>query len=210
MKHIRVLVACECSGRVKTAFRERGFDAWSCDLKPSEIPDDKYHIQGDVLPLLTPDWDLLIAHPPCTYLCIRSQYWKQVGNHSQVDEDNALKFFIALDSAPIIRKAIENPIGIIPKKYRNYTQIIEPFMFGDPIRKKTCLWLTNLPLINPTMALWELEKYHHISKSGVKRYWYDSTTSSKTKNRAHKRATTSIAIANAMATQWGDCLESRS
>ena len=200
---MRVLVACERSHRIASAFRAKGHDAWSCDILPCEIV-TPYHIQDNVLNHLNDGWDLMIAHPPCTYLCSRSQYWKQVGKHSQQDEDEALDFFIRLDRANIFRRAIENPIGIIPKRYRGYSQIIEPFMFGESIRKRTCLWLTNLPLLNPTMALWELEKYHHIDISGRKRYWYDATTGSKTKDRAYRRAKTSMAIAEAMAEQWGN------
>src|SRR3990167_7904112 len=118
MKQIRVLVACECSGRVKTAFRERGFDAWSCDLKPSEIPDDKFHIQGDVLPLLTLDWDLMIAHPPCTYLTLAGNRWMKPEYKTRYpsrerDRQDAVNFFMVFVNAPIKHIAIENTIGIM-------------------------------------------------------------------------------------------------
>ena len=199
---MKVLVACERSHRIASAFQAKGHDAYSCDVLPCEIT-TPFHIQDDVLNHLEDGWDLMIAHPPCQYLCCRSQYWKSLGKHTQEDEDKALEFFIQLDSANIPKKAIENPIGIIPRKYRKYSQIIEPFMFGEPVRKCICLWLTNLPLLNPTMALWELEKYHHIDRSGRKRYWYDATIGSKTKDRAYRRAKTSLLVAQAMAEQWG-------
>jgi len=199
---MKVLVACEFSQVVTEAFRDKGHEAYSCDLLPTE-GNPEWHIQDDVLKHLKDGWDMMIAHPPCTYLCTRSQYWKKVGKHTQGDEDAALDFFITLDRAPIKHKAIENPIGIIPRRYRKYSQIIQPYMFGDPVLKATCLWLTNLPLLNPTMALWELEKPHHIDSSGRKRYWYDSTIGGKTPNHSLIRSKTSVHIARAMAEQWG-------
>lgn len=199
---MRVLVACEFSQVVCKAFRERGHEAYSCDLLPTE-GNLEWHIQDDVLKHLDEGWDLMIAHPPCTYLCTRSQYWKQAGKHTQDDEDKALGFFLALYNANIPKICLENPIGIIPKRFKPYSQIIQPYMFGDSRRKPTCLWLQNIPLLNPTLCLWEIEQPHHIDKSGKARYWADSILTPSTPNRGLIKSKTSNLIAQAMATQWG-------
>ncbi len=149
----RILVACEFSGRVREAFRRRGHDAWSCDLLPSE-DHSRYHIQGDVLDILSDGWDMMIAHPPCTYLCNSGVRWLHERPERWKNLEEAAEFFKTLLNAPIERICIENPI---PHRYaverigRKYDQIIQPWMFGDNESKATCLWLRNLPLLKPSI-----------------------------------------------------------
>jgi hypothetical protein len=158
---MRVLVACEFSGVVREAFRARGHDAWSCDLLPS--PDDSpYHVQLDVLTLLDGKpvpgimgwrvypWDLMIAHPPCTYLCSSGLHWNNRTPGRAEETEKALAFVQALMDAPIEHIAIENPIGCIGTRIRPADQTIQPHQFGHDASKATCLWLKNLPLLQPT------------------------------------------------------------
>ena len=150
---MKVLVACEYSGRVRDAFRARGHDAWSCDLLPCEA-DPRWHVQGDVLPLLKQDWDLLIAHPPCTDLAVsgaRHFAAKQKDGRQQ----RALDFVRLLLDAPIPRIALENPISIISSKIRKPDQIVHPWWFGHMEQKATCLWLKGLPVLEPKNDVYE-------------------------------------------------------
>ena len=207
---MNVLVACECSGRVKTAFRLRGHNAWSCDLKPSEIPDDKYHIQGDVREILSgfiadPDifihqkslqrWDLLIAHPTCTYLCRHRSRWND--RSGTVEEQiKAREFFMMFLAAPIEKICVENPVPLKALKMPPYSQIIQPWQFGHDYSKKTCLWLRNLPHLKPT----NIVDLTYITTQNGYRYtagWY------KTPRTSEARSRTFQGIANAMAEQWG-------
>jgi hypothetical protein len=190
-KTLRVLVACEFSGRVREAFRKRGHDAWSCDFLPTEIPSD-YHLQGDVLNCLEAGWELMIAHPPCTYLAISDARWFK---NRQREQEDALNFVRKLLDAPIPRIALENPISIISSRIRKPDQIIQPWMFGEPFQKSTCLWLKELPKLVPTKVVSKGD--FHVTRSD-KKYptWYGNT---KGKNRSR----TFIGIAEAMAEQWG-------
>lgn len=145
---MRVLVACEFSGLVRRAFRALGHDAWSCDLLPAE--DGGPHIQGDVLNRLADGWDLMIAHPPCTYLCSSGLHWNhRVPGRQQLTED-ALAFVCALLDAPIPRIALENPVGCIGTRIRKAVQFVQPWQFGHNASKTTCLWLKGLPCLKPT------------------------------------------------------------
>lgn len=203
---MRVLVACEYSGVVREAFRARGHDAYSCDILPAE--DDSYfHLQGDVLNVLDLGWDLMIAHPPCTYLCNAGVWaltqdpegprWKHL--------DTARAFFMTLLDQPIPKICIENPVphkyGMLPK----YTQTIQPYQFGEDASKRTCLWLKGLsPLKIPTRELW-VQPTHG---QGDKKVYANQTPSGQNKlgpgpNRSLERARTYEKIANAMAEQWG-------
>lgn len=132
---MRVLVACEFSGVVREAFTAKGHDAWSCDLLPTEQPGQ--HIQGDVLQVLKDDWDLMIAHPPCTHLCVSGARWFK---EKQEEQTAALKFVCQLLNAPIPMIALENPVGIISSRVRPPDQIIQPWQFGHGETKATCLW----------------------------------------------------------------------
>lgn len=141
---MRVLIACESSGIVREAFRRRGFDAWSCDLLPADDGSPN-HIQGDARALLHDAWDMLIAHPPCTYLSSSGMHWTTRGLRDPQLTEDALALVREFMNAPIRHIAIENPVGCISTRIRKPDQIIQPWMFGDDASKRTCLWLSNLP-----------------------------------------------------------------
>lgn len=191
---MRVLVACEFSGRVRDAFRRLGHDAWSCDILPSESP---YHIRTDVCTILEQDWDLMIAHPPCTYLTV-------TGNRHYANSplrDEAVDFVLRLMNAPINKIAVENPVGVLSTKIRKPDQIIQPYQFGDPVKKKTCLWLKGLPKLVPTNVVEPEEDV--VFRSGNRMgKWYYETSLLPQKERAAARSITFQGIADAMADQW--------
>jgi hypothetical protein len=188
---MKVLVACECSGRVKTAFRNKGHDAWSCDIKPSEIPNDPYHLQCDVRDILGNGWDLMIAHPDCSLLANSGARWlfEKPGRWDELAI--SAKFFNLLKNQPIPKICIENPQ---PHKWAteligHYDQKIQPWWFGEGETKGTCLWLKGLP---PLMATYihtgRIPRVHHEPPSP---------------NQKANRARTYLGIAKAMADQWG-------
>ena len=181
---MRVLVACEYSGRVRDAFKKAGHDAWSCDLLPSETPGK--HLKGDVAKYLNDGWDLLIAHPPCTHLAVSGARWFK---DKRVEQSEAIDFFMLLSLSRIQRKAIENPVNIMSTKYRKPDQIIQPWQFGHGETKATCLWLTGLPLLVPSKIVPWREAVVHRMPPGPDRW----------KNRSR----TYLGIAEAMAKQWG-------
>jgi hypothetical protein len=191
---MRVLVACEFSGIVRDAFIARGHDAVSCDLLPTERPGP--HIQGDVVLILNDSWDLIIAHPPCQYLSLAGNVWlKQPGRLEKRGE--AMAFFYRFVSNPCRKIAIENPPGYPYRAYRKPDQIIHPYNFGHPVRKKTCLWLKGLPPLKFTTP--EATAPEPIRFDGKRnRHWVDCGNHSQ-KNRSR----TFQGIANAMAEQWG-------
>jgi len=192
----RVLVACEYSGRVRQAFRAAGHDAWSCDLLASEA-DSPHHIQGDVMPLLAHGWDLLIAHPPCTYLTSAGARWWPGRQQEQAD---ALAVVRLLLGAPVPRIALENPVGRIGTEVRKADQYIQPWQHGHMETKATGLWLVNLPPITPTHDVREaMEKLSAKEKHRV-RYMSPGP------NRWKERSRTYQGIADAMAAQWGQLL----
>ena len=207
MKRLRVLVACEFSGIVRDAFIERGHDAMSCDLLPTERPGP--HYQGDVFDIINDGWDLMIAHPPCTYLSYAAtKYWNQPGRDKKREE--ALNFFLKLFRAPIPKIAIENPVGYPNTVFRKPDQIVNPFNFGDPERKAICLWLNNLPTLFYTKPnelftdITHVEKPGptYIDKSGKARYFTDAIIGF-SKDAQKRRSRFFPGIAKAMATQWG-------
>jgi len=197
---MKVLIACEFSGIVRSAFRARGHDAWSCDLLPAE-DNDRHHLQMDANFVLhypqrvlggyprwmrDREWDLLIAHPPCTHLAVSGARWFK---SKQSEQDDALSFVQALLDAPVPRIALENPISIISSRIRKPDQIVHPWMFGHGETKATCLWLQNLPKLIPTQIVdGRVPRVHH-EPPGPERW----------KNRSR----TYQGIANAMAEQWG-------
>ena len=151
---MKVLIACEYSGRVREAFRKLGHNAWSCDLLPAE-DGSPYHLNCDVRDVLDFGWDLMIAHPDCTYLCSSGLHWNKRGalvdgRPRQELTEEALGFVQLLMDAPIPRIAIENPIGCISSRIRKPDQIIQPHQYGDDASKSTCLWLKGLPKLHPT------------------------------------------------------------
>jgi len=193
---VRVLVACEYSGRVREAFRKLGHDAWSCDILPAE-DDSPYHIQGDVLKHLAEGWDLMIAHPPCTYLSnagAKHLFKGGVLNQERYQKGlEAKEFFMKLANADIAQIAIENPISSKIFEMPPATQYIQPFEHGHPVQKKTRLWLKNLPRIVPTS---EVKPEVNCHSAGT---WFMKGG----KDRWKERSRTFQGIANAMAEQWG-------
>jgi hypothetical protein len=187
---VKVLVACEYSGRVRDAFRAKGHDAWSCDLLPTEV--DGPHIEGSVLDILGGGWDLMIAHPPCTYLCNSGVRWLDERPERLDDMHAAAAFFRALWNAPIEKVAIENPImhgKALSAVGVPYTQIIHPWQHGHGETKATCLWLRNLPDVVPTNVVSGRQaRIHRMSPHG---------------ERWKERSRTFEGVAEAMAEQWG-------
>lgn len=184
---MRVLVACEYSGRVRDAFAKRGHTAVSCDLLPSDSPHG-WHIQGDVLEIIGGGWDLMIAHPPCTHLAVSGARHFAAKQASGVQQE-ALDFVRALLDAPIERIALENPVSIISSRIRKPDQVIQPWQFGHGETKATCLWLKNLPKLQPTNIVEGRENRVHRMPPSADRW--------------KKRSTTYQGIADAMASQWG-------
>ena len=200
----RVLVACEFSGVVREAFRKARHEAYSCDLLPS-ADNSPYHIQGNCLEQWhLMDFDLMIAHPPCTYLSVSGQHWNKVRPERIVETEKALEFVQRLLDAPIPRIALENPIGIISTKIRKPDQIIQPYQFGHDASKATCLWLKALPILQPSL-------YVEPRLVGGKRRWGNQTDSGQNKlgpspERWKLRSVTYQGIATSMAEQWGPLL----
>ena len=182
---MKVLVACEFSGRVREAFRKLGHDAWSCDILSAD-DNSPYHIQDDVLKHLNDGWDLMIAHPPCTHLAVSGARWFKGKRQEQLD---ALAFVHALMHAPIKKIAVENPVSVISTFIRKPDQIIQPWMFGHGETKATCLWLKSLPKLTPT----------DIVDGRENKVWKMPPG----KDRWKQRSITFQGIANAMAEQWG-------
>ncbi len=198
---MKVLIACEYSGIVREAFKAKGHDAISCDLLPGELYLFKEakgkHYQGDVFDIINDGWDLMIGHPPCTYLSYAAnRVWDTPGRAHKREE--ALDFFKALYKAPIDKICIENPISYAIT-YKKYDQIINPWQFGEPYNKRTCLWLKNLPLLKPTNIVKPLEKYF---PSGIKKCCTDIMGSGSGEARRKARSRFWPGIANAMAEQW--------
>ena len=181
---MRVLIACEFSGRVRDAFIAKGHDAVSCDLLPTDAPGP--HYEGDVNDLLVERWDLLIAHPPCTHLAVSGARWFK---DKKEEQKEALDFVRLLLNANIERIALENPISVISSQVRKPDQIIQPWQFGHGETKATCLWLKNLPRLVPTNIVEGREAIVHKMPPGP--------------NRWKLRSLTYQGIADAMAAQWG-------
>lgn len=226
---MRVLVACEESQAVCIAFRERGHEAYSCDLQECSGGHPEWHIKGDCLPLLDGNcafttvrgvqvtisgkWDLIIAHPPCTYLTVTGNRWFNVDKYGDKaiqrlkDREEAVKFFMEFINADCPKIAVENPIGYISTHYRKPDQIIQPYQFGHSARKATCLWLKGLPKLRPTNIVDPGEikpggysvgasANYARDENGKILAWNDPRT-------AKLRSKTFLGIAKAMAEQWG-------
>ena len=192
---MKVLIACEFSGIVRDAFAELGHNAWSCDLLPTERPGQ--HFQCDVRNILDRGWDLMIAHPPCTYLTARGRY-----RATQDQRSEAERFFVALASCRSIPKiCVENPRGVMSTLYRKPDQIIHPWQFGHPTRKTTCLWLVGLPALCPSATVEPEAPVHIDTTTGKKRYSLDYLPGNADRDKIRSR--TFQGIADAMALQWG-------
>lgn len=182
---MKVLIACEFSGRVRDSFTKLGHDAWSADLLPSETTGN--HYRGNVLDILNEGWDLMIAHPPCTYLAVSGARWFK---DRMKEQELALDFVKTLLNSSIHKIALENPISVISSKIKKPDQIIQPWMFGHGETKATCLWLKNLPKLKPTNIVPGRETKIHKMPPSAERW----------KNRSR----TFQGIAEAMASQWVD------
>lgn len=194
---MKVLVACEFSGAVRDAFRAAGHDAWSCDLLPTDA-DPRWHMQGDVLEVIGGGWDLMIAHPPCTYLAVSGLHWnRRVASRAAMTE-SALDFVRALMAAPIARICVENPVSCISSRIRKPDQIVQPWHFGDDASKKTCLWLKGLPMLVETNRLPGDDKTRRANQTASGQNKIGPSA-----DRWKLRSKTYPGIAAAMASQWG-------
>ena len=222
---MNVLVACEESQRVCIAFRERGHNAFSCDIEPCSGGHPEWHIMQDVIPLLngkcsfnTMDgiehsidgkWDLIIAFPPCTYLTVTGNRWFNIDRYGEKaiqrhkDRKDAIDFFMAFANADCEKIAIENPVGIMSSEWRKPNQIINPWQFGDAFEKKTCLWLKGLPELTPTNIV-EIPPRKKFDSGKSMPSWYAEAWHLQKEERAKLRSKTFPGIALAMASQWSD------
>ena len=214
----RILIACEESQAVCIEFRKLGHEAFSCDIQECSGGHPKWHYKQDIFEVMNLGWDAMISFPPCTHLAVSGapHFAKKIADGRQ---QQGIDFFMAMINAPIEKIAVENPIGIMSKNYRTPDQIIQPYFFGDPFQKSTCLWLKNLPLLyhNSEPNLFdsdithsdksELEYFEWIDKKGVKKrqplWYYNAFKNAKSKEeRSRLRSKTFPGIAKAMAEQW--------
>lgn len=219
---MRVLIACEESQAVCKAFRSLGHEAYSCDIQECSGEHPEWHIQGDAIEVAYgQDWDMMIAHPPCTYLAVSGARWMYHPDdkdlpfedrrphpkhpHRRQQQAEAMEFVLKLSSTPIPRIAIENPVSVISSKWRKPDQIIQPWQFGHEATKSTCLWLKGLPLLEPTDIVGKGERV--VFKSGKSHpAWYaEAFNKARTReDRSKMRSKTFEGIATAMAEQWGN------
>jgi len=213
----KILVACEESQAITKAFRKLGYNAYSCDLLPASGGHPEWHIQGDAIAeAYSGKYDMMIAHPPCTYLAVSGARWLYNKDGSRNDERyksqaEALDFVQQLMDAPIKHIAIENPISVISSHIRKPDQIVHPYMFGDKASKSTCLWLKNLPKLEPTDIVEKGEFVEWIGKNGKKKRqakWYlDALAKAKSpEERRTLRSKTFQGMADAIADQWSRVL----
>lgn len=221
---MNVLVACEESQRVCIAFRQKGHRAFSCDIQPCSGGHPEWHIQNNVLPLLNGNctfedsaggvhdiigkWDLIIAHPPCTYLTVTGNRWFDTGKYGKAAWDRmkkrheAICFFYKFVLADCDKVVIENPVGIMSTAYRPADQTIQPYLFGDAAEKKTQLWLKGVPQLMPTNIVEPPPRVKYESGKTMPQWYADAWKLNPTE-RAKERSKTFIGIAEAMAEQWG-------
>lgn len=221
---MNVLIACEESQVVCKAFRERGHEAYSCDIIECSGGHPEWHIRWDVLPLLNGNcsfitcdgemhkiegrWDLIIAHPPCTYLTVTGNRWFNVEKYGEKavqrmqDREDAIRFFMTIANADCSKIAIENPVGIMGTRWRKADQIIHPYMFGDSAEKKTCLWLKGIELLRPSNEVAPPTRVRFQSGKSMPK-WYADLWRLPKEERSRLRSQTFPGIAKAMAEQWG-------
>lgn len=216
----RILIACEESQTLTKTFRAAGHEAFSCDLKPCSGGHPEWHIHGDVTPHLSEGWDLMIGHPECTYLTVTGNKWFYHPEDKGMDvslrrphprfpnrrehREDAYDFFMLLANSSIDKIVIENPVGIMSTRWRKPDQIVQPYEFGDPHAKKTCLWLKNLPKLVPT----DIVEPEYITYKSGKRMakWYADAVKLPVEERKRLRSKTFQGIADAMVDQWGRLL----
>jgi hypothetical protein len=215
----KILIACEESQAVCKEFRALGYEAYSCDILPDSGGHPEWHIQDDVFNVISEGWDMMIAFPPCTYLSVSGAQWyyhpvdkdlpiKQRRPHPKYpnrnqDRQHAKEFFIRLYNSNIKHIAIENPVGIMNTQFMKPTQIIQPWMFGDEATKTTCLWLKNLPELQPTNVVGKGERTVFASGKSHPKWYAEALAKAKTpEERRNLRSKTFPGIAKAMAEQW--------
>lgn len=198
---MKVLVACEESQAVCIAFRERGHEAYSCDILPCSGGHPEWHFQCDVTTILDHDWDLVIAFPPCTHLAVSGAAWFEE-KRKDGRQQQGIEFFM-LFTKLTCRWVIENPVGIMSKIYRKPNQIIQPYQHGDEFQKSTCLWLHRVPPLRPTKIVSKGEFIEYESGRRMPE-WYAKAYHLKKEDRAKLRSKTFPGIAAAMADQWGN------
>lgn len=204
---MRILVACEESQAVTIELRKLGHEAYSCDIIPCSGGHPEWHLQQDVIPLLKEHWDMIIAFPPCTYLTVTGNRWFNVDKYGDKaiqrmkDREDAINFFMMFANANCERIAIENPVGIMSSEWRKPNQIVNPWQFGDPYEKKTCLWLKGLPELVPTDIV-EVPPRTKFDSGKTMPAWYAEAWHLPKEERAKLRSKTFPGIARAMAEQW--------
>ena len=212
MRKLWILVACEESQAITKEFRKLGHHAFSCDLQDCSGGHPEWHLKCDCLPIIySRKWDLIIAHPPCTYLCITGNRWFNVERYGDKarqrarDREQAIRFFMDIINAPCDHIAVENPVGVMSTVFQKPTQIIHPWQFGDPYEKPTCLWLKGLPPLKPTNIV---SKGEYITfPSGRKMpKWYKEIGDLPIRERGKLRSKTFPGIAKAIAEQWSEYL----
>lgn len=211
---MKVLVACEESQEVTKELRKLGVEAYSCDILECSGGFPEWHIKGDVRPLLKEPWDMVIAFPPCTFLTCTGNKWFNVEVYGDKaiqrakDREEAIAFFMEMVNANAPHIAIENPVGVMSTIYRKPSQIIQPYYFGDPFEKKTCLWLKDLPNLKPTNIV-EVPPRVRFDSGKSMASWYYSSFGLKKEERARFRSKTFHGVAVAMATQWVEYIRSK-
>ena len=198
---MRVLVACEESQAVTIELRKLGHEAYSCDIEPCSGGHPEWHLQQDVLPLLKEKWDMIIAFPPCTHLAVSGAAWfkEKIADGRQ---QQGIDFFMEFANCDCKKVVIENPIGIMSTNWRKPNQIIQPYQFGEPFEKKTCLWLKGLNELIPTNIIDPPQRVKYESGKSMPK-WYADAWKLPPKERARLRSKTFPSIAKAMAEQWG-------
>ena len=206
---MRILVACEESQAVTKEFRRLGHEAYSCDIEECSGGHPEWHLKQDVTELLKEKWDMIIAFPPCTYLTVTGNRWFNIERYGEKavqrykDRDFGISFFKLFANADCEKIAIENPVGIMSTEWRKPDQIINPWQFGDPFEKKTCLWLKGLPELIPTNIV-EIPPRKQFGSGKSMPAWYADAFSLPKEERAKLRSKTFPGIAKAMAEQWGN------
>lgn len=204
---MKILVACEESQAVTIALRKLGHEAYSCDILPCSGGHPEWHLQEDVLPLLEQEWDMIIAFPPCTDLAVSGAAWfakKRADGRQQA----SIEFFMKFANAKCDKIVIENPVGIMSTEWRKPDQIIQPYEFGEPFSKKTCLWIKGLPLLKPTKLVDRGERITFASGKSMPK-WYSDAFRLPPKERSIARSRTFQGVADAMAEQWGGLSNSK-
>jgi site-specific DNA-cytosine methylase len=212
---MRILVACEESQALTNRFRGLGHEAFSCDILPCSGGHPEWHLQQDVTELLKQKWDMIVAFPPCTYLTVTGNRWFNIDRYGEKavqrhkDREEAIKFFLMFANAECDYIAIENPVGIMSSEWRKPDQIINPYEFGDPYEKKTCLWLKGLPPLKPTNVV-KPEPRKEFKSGKTMPGWYADTWKLPKDERAKLRSKTFPGIAQAMVSQWTNFITEQS